>query len=188
MLESWPVIVEELRNTDIEESMNRVQNVVRAIRNIRAKFNIPLNDKVPAVINAANEKFVDSIKNCIDQICLQAVAENIELGVNLDKPKLAASEVLDGAQVFVPLSGFMDVELEKKRVGKDLKVKEKSLNALKAKLHNEGFIAKAPVEVVEREKERKIELTRQIQELKEMAASLESDKLVFLLYKFHFKG
>ena len=38
MLESWPEIVKELRNTDIEDSMNRVQNVVRAIRNIRAKF------------------------------------------------------------------------------------------------------------------------------------------------------
>ena len=43
-------------------------------------FNIPHNDKVSAVINAANDKFVDSIKNCTEQICLQAVAENIELG------------------------------------------------------------------------------------------------------------
>ncbi len=175
MLESWPAAIEELRNIEIENSMNRVQNVVRAIRNIRAKFNIPHNDKVPAVISAANEEFVVSVESCIEQICLQAVAENIELGVNLEKPNLAAAEVLDGAQVFVPLSGFMDVELEKKRVSKDLVVKEKSLNALKAKLHNEGFIAKAPEEVVEREKARKVELTRQIQELKELAMSLESE-------------
>ena len=139
------------------------------------KFNIPHNDKVLAVISAASEDYVTSVNPCIEQISLQAVAENIELGVNLLKPNLAAAEILDGAQVFVPLSGFMDVELEKKRVTKDMAVKEKSLTALKAKLHNEGFIAKAPAEVVEREKERKIELTRQIQELKELASSLESE-------------
>ncbi len=175
MLQSWPVVAAELRNTEIEDSMSRVQNVVRAIRNIRAKFNIPHNDRVSAVISGANNEFIESIQSCREQICLQAVADNIELGVNLQKPKLAAAEILDGAQVFVPLSGFMDVELEKKRVAKELGVKEKSLNALKAKLHNEGFIAKAPAEVVEREKERKVELTRQIQELKELAASLVSE-------------
>ncbi len=176
ILESWPIVAEELRNTEIENSMNRVQNVVRAIRNIRAKFNIPHNDKVPAVISAANIEFVESIESCVDQICLQAVAENIQLGVNLAKPELAAAEILEGAQVFVPLSEFMDVEFEKVRVAKELAVKEKSLTALKSKLHNEGFISKAPPEVVEREKARKLELTRQIQELKELATSLESEK------------
>ena len=41
ILESWPTATEELRNSEIESSMNRVQDIVRAIRNIRAKVQYP---------------------------------------------------------------------------------------------------------------------------------------------------
>lgn len=174
--ESWPIVDDSLRDTEIEGTMKKVQEIVRAIRNIRAKFNIPHNDKVNVVISGATDDFVTSVECCLELIKSQAGLEEIELGINLEKPNLSAAEILEGAQIYVPLSGFMNVELEKKRVAKDLEVKEKSLSALNGKLRNDGFMAKAPADVVEREKARKLELTRQIEELNDLAKSLEENE------------
>ncbi len=172
MQESWPQPGAGLRNEALEQSMERVQEIVRAIRNIRSKFNIPPKEPISAVISAADQAFIESLAGCVELIQSQSGAGQVDFGIQLAKPELSAAEVLPGAQVYVPLSGFMDVALEKKRVEKELAVKEKSLTALNGKLHNEGFLAKAPAEVVEQEKARKVELTRQIKELQELAASL----------------
>lgn len=173
MLEQWPEVEAAMRDLTIEKSMESVQDIVRAMRNIRAKFNIPPKDKINATLSGANQEFVDVVGGCVELIRSQAGAGEIELGVELAKPELSAAEILNGGQVFISLEGFMDVELEKKRVEKELAVKEKSLAALNGKLRNEGFLAKAPEDVVEREKERKVELTRQIKELMDLKASLE---------------
>ncbi len=173
MIEKWPEVVETARDEALEKSMESVQDIVRAIRNIRAKFNIPPKDGIKAVLSGASEDFVETVSGCVELIKSQAGADEVELGVGLEKPDVSAAEILNGGQVFVSLEGFMDVELEKRRVAKELEVKEKSLAALNGKLRNEGFLAKAPEDVVAREKERKVELTRQIKELMDLAASLE---------------
>jgi valyl-tRNA synthetase len=108
-----------------------------------------------------------------DLIRGQAAVEEFQVGPEVAKPPQSAAEVLEGAQLFVPLSGFMDVALEARRIARDLGKKEKALTGLNAKLHNQEFLKKAPEEVVEREKERKETLTRQIRELQALAASLE---------------
>ena len=76
-------------------------------------------------------------------------------------------------QVFVPLSGLMDVDVEQKRVQKELDNKEKALRGIHAKLKNQEFLTRAPAEIVEREENRKAEIQQQIEDLKELAASLE---------------
>lgn len=175
MLEAWPEVNPAFSDERLERLMSQVQDIVRAIRNIRAKFNIPPKEMLSAIISAADQSFLDDIADGVELIKSQAGAGEIALGIGLEKPELSAAEILTGAQVFVPLSGFMDVELEKRRVAKELEVKEKSLHALNGKLRNEGFLAKAPEDVVEREKERKSELTRQIKELQELAKSLDAN-------------
>ncbi len=105
-------------------------------------------------------------------IIAQAGLESLEIGVELPKPHQAASEVLPGAQVYAPLASLMNVEVERNRIEKDLSKKSQVLNNLNLKLHNYEFLDKAPPEVVEREKERRDELTRQIKELTELRDSL----------------
>ncbi|MBN2714177.1 MAG: class I tRNA ligase family protein, partial [Planctomycetes bacterium] len=173
MLADWPEVDEKVRNVEVETTMNRIQDVIRAIRNVRAKFNIGHKADVDAFISVVDENYAAQLNEQVDLIRSQAGAGEITIGVGLEKPHQAAAEVMEGAQLFVPLSGLMDVEVERTRIAKELEKKEKGVKGIRGKLQNQQFMAKAPQDVVEREQERLEELTRQIQELKELETSLE---------------
>ncbi len=175
MLADWPQPAEEMRVQEIEATMNRIQDVVRAIRNIRAKFNLPPKNRVDVTICVSSAEYASQLSGRLDLVRSQAMADRIEVGTDLAKPPQAAAEILQGAQVYVPLSGLMDVEKEKKRVHKDLAKKEKALSSLNLKLQNQQFLDKAPGEIIEREEKRKEELSRQIHELQELARSLDEN-------------
>ncbi|MDR1519890.1 MAG: valine--tRNA ligase [Planctomycetota bacterium] len=160
------------RDPGVERDMARAMDVVRAVRNIRAKFNLPPKAPMAALVGAAAEEYVASLALLADMIKSQAGLGDLEMGVDIGKPRQAASEILPGAQVYVPLAGLMDVEVERRRIEKELAKKTAGRENLNRKLHNHEFLERAPAEVVEREKARREELTRQIGELDELRDSL----------------
>jgi valyl-tRNA synthetase len=174
MLCPWAEADETLRDANAENSMKKVQDVVRAVRNIRAKFNIPPRKELPVLVSAADGETATQLENLAALIKSQAYVVDLTVGCNAEKPQQSAAEVLEGVQVYVPLSGLMDVEVEKKRIAKELEAKEKGLLGINNKLQNQEFIRKAPKEIVEREEVRKEELVRQIRELQELASSLDA--------------
>ncbi|MCD7897255.1 MAG: valine--tRNA ligase [Planctomycetaceae bacterium] len=173
---AWPdaLALAGRRDEAIERDMSRAMDVIRSIRNIRAKFNLPPKSPLSVSVSAADQDYADSIVPLTDIIRAQAVLEGLELGVDLPKPQQAASEVLPGAQVYAPLASLMNVDVERKRIEKELANKSKAMDSLNLKLHNYDFLQKAPPEVVEREKARRGELARQIKELNELKDSLTS--------------
>ncbi|MDR1745253.1 MAG: class I tRNA ligase family protein, partial [Planctomycetota bacterium] len=162
------------RDEAVERDMSRAMDVIRAIRNIRAKFNLPPKSTLNVSVSAADEEYAASLSPLTDIITSQAGLDTLEIGVNLPKPQQAAAEVMPGAQVYAPLAELMNVEVEKKRIEKELANKSGALNTLNLKLHNHDFLLKAPADVVEKEKARRAELTRQIKELTELRESLSS--------------
>ncbi|MCC8165719.1 MAG: valine--tRNA ligase [Planctomycetes bacterium] len=170
----WPdaLALAGRRDEAIERDMSRAMDVIRSIRNIRAKFNLPPKSPLTISVSAADQDYANSITPLADIIKAQAVLEGLELGVDLAKPQQAASEVLPGAQVYAPLASLMNVDVERKRIEKELASKSKAMDSLNLKLHNYDFLQKAPPEVVEREKARRGELARQIKELNELKDSL----------------
>ncbi|MCC8107932.1 MAG: class I tRNA ligase family protein, partial [Planctomycetes bacterium] len=173
---AWPdaLALAGRRDEAIERDMSRAMDVIRSIRNIRAKFNLPPKSPLSVSVSAADQDYADSIVPLTDIIRAQAVLEGLELGVDLPKPQQAASEVLPGAQVYAPLASLMNVDVERKRIEKELANKSKAMDSLNLKLYNYDFLQKAPPEVVEREKARRGELARQIKELNELKDSLTS--------------
>ena len=154
--------------------MARAMDVIRAIRNIRAKFNLPPKSKLNVSVSVVDGGHADSLYPLMATIKAQAGLDTLDIGVNLPKPPQAASEVLPGAQVYAPLAELMNVEVEKKRIDKELASKTQALTALNLKLHNHDFLQKAPEDVVAREKARREEYARQIKELTELKESLSS--------------
>lgn len=70
------------------------------------------------------------------------------------KPKHAASAVVDGGEIFIPLEGLIDLDAERQRIQKELARVQGMLDGVRKKLSNESFIGKAPKEVVEKEREK----------------------------------
>ena len=80
--------------------------------------------------------------------------------------------MLVGVEVYVPLKGLIDLEVEKRRLEKEIGGLEKALLGLEKKLSNKGFLEKAPAEVVENERQRRVEYQNTLGKLNENLAAL----------------
>jgi valyl-tRNA synthetase len=78
-----------------------------------------------------------------------AKVKNIEIGKDVQSPKNAATSIKSSMEIFVPLQGLIDVNVEMERLNKEVNKTEKELIFVKKKLANRDFISKAPEKVVE---------------------------------------
>ena len=168
--QSYPEFDPSLVNTEAVAKMQALQNVTREIRTIRAQFNVPPGLKIAAVLSAKNEADLAVVKAYEGYIKLMAKIENLDIGINLAKPKQTATAVADNIAIYVPLTGLIDFEKEKKRLEKDLAIAKANIASREARLSQESFIKNAPKEQVEKTKN---ELAAARLTLAQVTASLE---------------
>ncbi len=84
----------------------------------------------------------------------------------------AAAVLSNGVELFLPLEGLVDLELERAKLERDVQRTGGRLKAARAKLGNPGFVSKAPPDVVERERERAASLSRRIESLERKRSAL----------------
>lgn len=145
----FPVYNESLVNESAEAKMEAVKAIVTAIRNIRGEMNIPPSKKVNVYIRTND--LTEDQKAYIKSL---SRVEEITASSELDKPKASASAVVKGIDVFVPLEGLIDLDVEKARLDKEIARLEGLLKSVTAKLNNGNFVNRAPKEVVERERKK----------------------------------
>ena len=168
--QSYPEFNPALVNAEAVAKMQALQNVTREIRTIRAQFNVPPGLKIAAVLSAKNEADLAVVKAYEGYIKLMAKIENLDIGINLAKPKQTATAVADNIAIYVPLTGLIDFEKEKKRLEKDLAIAKANIASREARLSQESFIKNAPKEQVEKTKN---ELAAARLTLAQVTASLE---------------
>jgi len=159
MIADWPVIV---GNYDVK-SVNDIKlfiDVVTAIRNIRAEYQIAYDKDMSVIIVGANE-----LKEMSPVVKRFVRAENIDFADNVEVSDDMATAVLDGVQVYIPLEGMIDIEAERAKLEKELaEVKPFSIS-LEKKLQNEGYLANAPKAVVEKDQARLAEVKERVQKI-----------------------
>ncbi len=94
-------------------------------------------------------------------------------GVGIDKPKAAIAAVVRNIEVFLPLSGLIDLDSERQRLGKQIEKLEKELGSINSKLNNSNFIANAKEEVIAKEKEKFAEVNTKLCLTKDLLADLQ---------------
>jgi valyl-tRNA synthetase len=156
-----------LVDVQAESEMEFIQDIVTAIRNIRGEMNI-----VPGKQFELKLKTNKVTENQIAYIQKLAKVSSVEFGENIEKPKAVASAVVKGCDIFIPLEGLIDLDVEKARLQKEITRLEGSLKGVIAKLSNEKFVSGAPKDVVEREQAKKNDWESNIAKLKEMFESL----------------
>jgi valyl-tRNA synthetase len=80
------------------------------------------------------------------------------LDASRELPKQASVAVVGGIEIGLPLAGLVDLDEERKRLAKEIDKKTKELGAIDKKLGNAGFVDRAPAEVVDKERQRQVEL------------------------------
>ncbi len=172
MISKWPVADESLVDPDAERGMNAIMDSIKAIRNMRAEVNANPGKKIPAIM-LVSEDLREVVAHNDSYIKLLGGIDNLELRpLNGEKPENAMAAVVTGIEVYLPLAGLIDVEKETQRLSKELAAMEKDLKRAGGKLNNAGFLAKAPEDVIAKERAKYEELSGKIEAVKKRMAYL----------------
>ena len=172
MISKWPVADENLIDPEAERGMNAIMDSIKAIRNMRAEVNANPGKKIPAIM-LVSEDLREVVANNDSYIKLLGGIDNLELRpLNGEKPENAMAAVVTGIEVYLPLAGLIDVEKENQRLSKELAAMEKDLQRAGGKLNNAGFLAKAPEDVIAKERAKYEELSGKIEAVKKRMAYL----------------
>jgi len=153
MIAQWPTDRSTLIDEEIEQQMNTMMETIKSIRNMRAEVNVPPGKKSEVILQIAAGELQQVFIDNLQYLKTLAAAEPIQLvGAEEAKPENAMTAVVSGVEIYLPLKGLIDVEKESARLNKELASLDKEIARIDGKLSNEGFVAKAPAEVIAKEK------------------------------------
>ena len=175
MKTSWPNPKSEYIFEGINEKMRILQDSVRTLRNLRAEAHVAPQqwlNKAVIRVNSDTEtaKILTASLNQIENLCRvhDVILESPETvwtyGASL-------SSVTGDSEIKLPVGDVLDVEKEISRLKQEIETITKNINSSQARLNKADFVARAPAEVVEKERSKVSEGTAQIERLK---ANLES--------------
>jgi valyl-tRNA synthetase len=119
-------------------------------------MNVPASARIACVIAGANAETRRRAAHWQAEIARLARLESLSFVDQV--PEAAAQIVLGEVTVALPLAGVIDLGAERARLEKELERTAKDIAAIDARLGNQGFLAKAPEDVVEETRERRSEL------------------------------
>ncbi|MBN1141647.1 MAG: class I tRNA ligase family protein, partial [Deltaproteobacteria bacterium] len=134
--------------------MELLMEVIKGIRNIRGEMNVPPAKKIAAVLDCRTEAVCAVIAAGEPWIRALARLEHLAWGCAVERPRQAATQVTGEVEILLPLAGMIDLDEEEKRLRKELAKAEKDVRIFDGKLANADFVAKAPPEVLEKNREK----------------------------------
>ncbi|MGE6392039.1 valine--tRNA ligase [Psychrobacter sp. PSP] len=156
-----------------EADMAWLQELIASVRNIRGEMKLGNAVRLPVLlqnVSADEEARLSRIKN---QFKALAKVESLDIVKEGNEVPLSSSSMVGQLRVLVPMKGLIDPTAELKRLGKSFDKLQKQAEGISRKLSNEGFVSKAPAQVVESEKAKLAELEGQ---LTAMTAQMEQLK------------
>ena len=176
-IDNWPKIDEAGVFPGSEEGMKALQEIVRSVRNLRAEAGLPPQKSIPlSVVRTDDSTIAQLVRDNHDIICLLAKVQEISvISVSDTPPSLSLSSVLSSGIAYLPVGDVLDVATEVARLKKDLAQTQSDLAKSQGKLSNENFVKRAPVEIVEQEKQRIEDFTKKIKRIEENVASLSAE-------------
>jgi len=171
MIATWPSAGD--LDEGAEGAMQLVMDTVRAIRNARAEYDVQPARRIVARITAGDKFDLFSSQREILVELARLDPDNLRISRTLlEEPEQALTLVVGGVEIYLPLAGMVNLDAERARLGKELERIEDGIARSQKLLSNEGFTAKAPTEVVDKEQEKLTSLQEQAERLRERLAAL----------------
>jgi valyl-tRNA synthetase len=155
-----------------EAQFERLQALVRAIRNARTEYKVEPQKRFAALVAAGEHTaFLTAQREILIQLARLDSAELV-IADAVAPPAQAVTLVAGGVTCYLPLAGLVDLAAERTRLQKELDQVANDIARVERTLANTGFVARAPAEVVARERARLEELGQQRASLEERISSL----------------
>jgi valyl-tRNA synthetase len=148
---AYPSAEQEQIDEVIEREMQTVMDLILAIRNIRGEMNIAPSVQIDVIVKAESAELAGHLEKNASSAKTLARLASLRIGIEEKKPKGAATGVIRGAEVYVPLEGIIDLAQERDRLMKEIAKLSKDIDVFAKKLSNRNFVDKAPKEVVEKD-------------------------------------
>jgi valyl-tRNA synthetase len=154
------------------EKMALIMDVIKGIRNIRGEMNVPPGKQISAVLACKSPASAAVMEQGRDYIRSLARVDELRFGMEVERPAEAATQVAGEVEILLPLAGLINVAEERKRLEKEIAKIEKDVTLFNKKLSNEAFLAKAPPEVLEKDRNKLKDARGKMQILQDSLAKI----------------
>ena len=155
------------RDEAAEREMSIIMEAVTGIRTIRGELNLSPSRELRVFVKTLGKDPADVLERNRTYLEKLAKANVVEIGGSVKKPKGSAAQVKSSLEVYVPLEGLLNIDLEIDRLKKEEAKVEQTLALLNKKLLNEDFLKRAPEDVVLKEKEKHEECLRKKERIRD---------------------
>ncbi len=151
MGEEWPTHDKKLLFPNEEKEIMILQSIITNIRAMRSENGIEPAKKVNIIIHAKSS--TKALLQKTEIIKRMTRLENLTIQPKGEKPENCMWKYEKGIDIYLPYAGLFDVQAEIEKLKKKLEQSKKQLENITSRLSNKNFVAKAPLEVVKKEKE-----------------------------------
>ena len=174
MVAPYPEAAELADDPFAEASIEWLKGVVLAVRTIRGEMNIKPGQTMTLLLQGGGTADRERLAATETLLKRMAKLDRVEWLADGAEPPPAAMQLVGELKLMVPLAGLIDVGAERVRLDKEIARRRQELARIEGKLGNAGFVAKAPADVVAKERERAAEIQNAIETLTTQRAALES--------------
>ncbi|BCA90703.1 valine--tRNA ligase [Vreelandella aquamarina] len=152
MHQAWPEADESKIDEQATRDIEWLKGVIIAVRNIRAEMNIAPGKPLDALLTKGQPEDAERLEQNRRFLAKLAKLESVTWLANPEDAPLSATQLVGDMEVLVPMADLIDKDAELARLAKEIEKQDKLIGGIEKKLGNEGFIAKAPDAVIEKER------------------------------------
>ncbi|WMQ73071.1 MAG: Valine--tRNA ligase [Sodalis sp.] len=154
MLQPFPAYDTALADADALTDLKWIKQTIVAVRTIRAEMNIAPGKPMTVLLRQASPAVTRRVNENLSSILTLARLDSITLLPADDKGPVSVTQLIDGAELLIPMTSPVDKDAELERLAKEAARIESEIGRIAAKLGNEDFIGHAPETVVAKEREK----------------------------------
>ncbi|MCM0598840.1 valine--tRNA ligase [Periweissella fabalis] len=151
---AYPTYDETLANPVAEKQFQSLVDLITAVRNIRSEANAAMSTPIDLLIKTNDADLQTIFNENADYINRFAHPKAMQIGADVVAPKLAMTQVITGAEIYVPLAELIDIKDEIARLEGEVKKLQGEVKRGEGKLGNERFVNNAPEDVVAEERQK----------------------------------
>ncbi|WAG80101.1 valine--tRNA ligase [Metapseudomonas furukawaii] len=167
MLQPWPVANESRIDAAAEGDIEWVKTLMLGVRQIRGEMKISMAKRIDVVLANASDEDLRRLNENGPLLNKLAKFESVRVLEAGEEAPMSATALVGDMQVLVPMAGLIDKDAELARLDKEIQRLDGEVKRVGGKLANEGFVAKAPAEVLDKERAKLAEAEQALARLAE---------------------
>lgn len=174
MLQPFPASTNDAVDAQAEGDIEWLKELMLALRNIRAEMNIGPGTPLPLYLGNTTAEDLRRLE--VNSVTLTKLAklESVTLLTADQEAPMSATALVGEMQVLVPMAGLIDTKAELARLDKEMQRLNGEIKRVSGKLSNQGFVAKAPADVIEKERAKQVDYEQALARLTEQHTRIAS--------------